>query len=140
MTNSYIKHGYLADLYEPWVAYEGTEWGDQMRSLHDAYNMGEDYAGLTPEQMDQLEAILREKIQELYEYRSLLGAEMGYNEHYIREARNAVIHYKVCSEYWKDIAQSASESDTFEEVDKAVPAWMKDPSWIDKFVEEKVKG
>lgn len=35
MAEDYIRAGFLADLLEPWVGIEGSEWGGQMTAMHE---------------------------------------------------------------------------------------------------------
>lgn len=118
---SYVKHGFLADVYEPWVAYEGTEWGDQMRALRDAYGMGEDYAGLDSSELDAIEAILRRALALAHEDGWLVAAD----PYYAQEAKKVQAGYREIFERWDKQASSRRDRVEFDAAVELVPEWMK---------------
>lgn len=117
--SGHIKHGFLAQVYLPWVEWEGTEWGDQIRPLHEAYACGTDYA-LTNEQLDQIEAILRDQIIGLKEWVDEMEY-LGYGKNVIA-AQNA---YKETREYWENRAKELHDTISMEAAESLLPDWMK---------------
>lgn len=120
-----VAHGFLADVYEKWLAYEGTEWGDQLRALRDAYEMGEDYAGLSNEELGLIEGILRRHLEIAHQEGWLHGADHG-GEYYKQGSDEAREAYPRLLEYWHErCSWSPITTAEMAEAEKLVPDWMK---------------
>lgn len=100
-TNSYIKHGFLCQVYEPWVAFEGTEWGDCMRRLHGAYEIG--LGSLwSDDELDAMEAILHKWLADAGD--SFFFEDDGI--YYEQEVLEAQLRYPEAVENWKKYTES----------------------------------
>ncbi len=121
-----IEHGFIADVYKNWVAYEGTEWGDQMRALHAAYEMSEDYV-FDNEDLSQLEKILRRHLEAGREDGWLFGNDPYIDpEFYAQEAGRAKEAYPKILEDWEQrCAWSELRMKDLREAEKLIPEWMK---------------
>ena len=122
--STYSKHGFIAAVYGEWLSYEGSKWGDQLRAIHQAYEMGPDYAGLTDEQLDRLEEMLRFHLNIAHHEGILTGehvCEGGENPYYLRCAEEALKAFPRIAEAWK----APGDSKSYEEALALIPDWMK---------------
>lgn len=120
MTDSYVKHGFLADLYGEWVRFEGTEWGDCLRPLLEAYEMGN--GGLwVDDDLEHMEAVLSVHLE--------TAAEEGYfEEYYPGESLLARQAFDGIVERWAKVAQGfGNSSENFQALVDSIPAWMRPP-------------
>lgn len=125
MSDSYIKHGFLAAVYEPWVSFEGSEWGDCMTLLWQAYERGYIWSD---EQKDVLEKILRDHLNDAAA--SFFFSEGDYDSMYEDEVLQARLQYPATVEYWQQRAGDFSTTggpETFTEVQRSIPEWMRPP-------------
>lgn len=118
MTASYIKHGFLAALYEPWTQMEGSEWGDAMSALRQAYGATEMWS---EDELDTFEKILRVNIDAAHE---------DLAEDYPDEVLSARDAYDEIVDTWTYLADSGSFPGGrvgLEAALASVPEWMRSP-------------
>jgi hypothetical protein len=124
MTHGYIYNGFLAAVMEPWISWEGSEWGDQMRPLWEGYEMGNyalndaDLTALGHILLDNVEAI-HEDIEDIREPEEV--------EAILKECAKV---YKESFGYWQKRAKELSfkdhdETPEFEAAVEALPDFMK---------------
>lgn len=123
----YIKHGFLAQVYEPWVGFEGSEWGDCMQLLWSAYDRGYIWSD---EEKDTLEAILRGHLETAAE--DFFFGEGGYDSMYEKEVLDARLRYPDAVAYWKGRSEERwykqnGAPEMFAEIEASIPDWMKPP-------------
>lgn len=124
----HIKHGFLAQVYEPWVGFEGSEWGDCMQLLWSAYDRGYIWSD---EEKDTLEAILRGHL-ETAAADFFFGEGDGYDSMYETEVLQARLYYPNAVTYWKgrseeDWYAKNGGREAFAAAEASIPAWMKPP-------------
>lgn len=126
MSDSYIKHGFLCQVYEPWVSFEGSEWGDCMSRLHAAYEIG--LGSLwSDEELDAMESILHRWLEDA-------GLSFFFDEDgmYEQEVLEAQLRYPDAVENWKTHANGTWYStnggpEAFAEAEARAFDWMRPP-------------
>ena len=127
-TDETLEHGFIADVYENWLCYEGTEWGDQLSALNSAYQMGRDYAGLSEFELRQIESILRHHLEIGYADGFLVGRGVLVDDpaYYASRAKQALQAYSGIEENWaKHCAWSPLAVAALERAKNIIPQWMK---------------
>lgn len=126
MTDAYIKHGFLAAVYEPWMRFEGSEWQDCMQSLWTAYDAGIG-SMWDDDEMEAMEKILRSHLDGM-EYEFIPSEEDAYDPYgdYVLAAQ---LSYPETVADWAHRSKGfGCSEEKFWELEKTIPAWMRPPS------------
>lgn len=116
------KHGFLAAVFKDWCFMEGSEWGDSMINLWQAYDLQYIWSD------EELDAMLGIMLPHLLDCEDDLREHYGEEDEYL----DAQISYLTCVSYWTQRAQELKEQGELIEALKLIPEWMKPPEGMDK--------